>query len=141
MIAPLRMIACASCSCAVPPRTRILAASSKLKKPERHLQIIDVDYLGEFAERCRVLVVRVQQDDMRVRMFRRDRRQDQRRGAGFAGAGRAEHRKMPGEQRVHQQECRPLRILKERADAQIGARWRGEDGRQLMITRTENGRA
>ena len=48
---------------------------------------------------------------------------------------------MPGEQRIHQQERRPRRIVDERADAQIGARWRGEDGRQLEIARTENGRA
>ena len=46
----------------------------EIEKPERHLQIIHVDYLGEFAERRRVLVMRVQQDDVRVRMLRRDRR-------------------------------------------------------------------
>ncbi len=66
----------------------------EVEKPERQLEIVDVDYLGGLSEGPTVFVVRVDEDDVRHRGFGQNGRQEQAHSAGFTGAGGAKHSEM-----------------------------------------------
>ena len=63
----------------------------EIEQPERQLQVLGVDDVGEIAERAAVLVVRVEQNHVGFAVTFQDRRQDDREGARFAGTGGAQN--------------------------------------------------
>ena len=70
-----------------------------------------------FAEGGRVLVVRIEQHDVRGRILLQDGAQDERRRAGLAGAGGAEDGEVLAEQIVDADHRRDRWILPDAADA------------------------
>src|SRR5260370_34614017 len=66
----------------------------EVEKPERQLEIVDIDYLGGLSEGPTVFVVRVDEDDVCHRVVGQNGRQEQAHSAGFSGAGGAKHSEM-----------------------------------------------
>jgi hypothetical protein len=76
--------------------------------------------------------MRVEQDDVRVRIALDDRPQDCRDGAGFARAGRADNAEMLAEQVIDQEEGGDGGVLMDRADGDRGFARRRVDLGQIV---------
>ena len=67
----------------------------EIEEPERQIQVLDIEHVGEIAKCRGVLVVRIEQNDVRVRLVVKNRRQNQRNGARLSRSARAHYRKVP----------------------------------------------
>src|SRR5947209_382282 len=113
----------------------------EVEKPERKLEIVDIDHLGGPSKRPAVFVVRIDQDDVCHRVVRQNGRQEQAHSTGFSGSGGPEHSEMLAQQFVDQHECRLSRIIMERANSNIGTRKWSKNCNQVGVRRSDNGRA
>ncbi len=77
----------------------------------------------------------VEQDDVRLRVLVEDRAQDQRGGAGLAGAGGAENGEVLAEQVVGLDHRRDGRVLSQRTDPDGVVADRGKRGDQFCLGR------
>ena len=91
----------------------------EVEQPKRQLKVLDADDVSKFSERARVLVMRVQQHDVRFRILFKDRRQNHRERARLPRTGRADDGKMLCKQLVGEDQCRTVWILIERADLNV----------------------
>src|SRR5258708_34331855 len=83
--------------------------------------------------------MRIENDNVSLRMTGEYRGQEQRDGARFAGTGRAEDGEILCQQLVHQYECLARRIMKKRADTDICDRRTSVDRPEIGIARVSNG--
>src|SRR5690349_15564250 len=79
----------------------------EIEQPKRHLQIGNIDHVREIPKRGGVLVVGIQEDDVRTWMLGEHCRQDQGDCAGFARPGGPDHCKVLCQELVHHYQCRP----------------------------------
>ena len=105
----------------------------EVEEPEGQLHVARADDLGPFAEGSGVLVVRIEQHDVRSRIALEDRAQDERRGARLAGAGGAEDGEVLAEQLVDADHGRDGGVLTDAADAHRATRVAAEGGYQLGL--------
>ena len=89
----------------------------EIQEPQRQLHVARTDDLGPLGECRRVFVVRIEQHDMGVGILFQDGAQDQRRGARFSGAGRAQNSKVLAEQIVDIDHRCDRRVLTDASDA------------------------
>ena len=85
--------------------------------------------------------MRVQHDDVRVRVIGKNGRKHQRNGAGFSRAGGAEYGKVLRQQLVDKHKSRLSRIVVEASDADVGSRWPGVNRRQIGCSCSSDGGA
>ena len=89
----------------------------EVQQPERQVHVVRRDDLGIFLERVGVFAVHVEQQDMGLRILFQDAAQDQRHGAGLAGAGGAQHGEMLAQHFVDLDHRRNGFVLLDVADA------------------------
>ncbi len=92
------------------------------EQPIRQLHIARADDFTPLGERCRIFVVRIEQHEMRSRIFLEDCAQNQRGRARFTSAGRTQNGKVLAEQIVDLDHRRNRRVLTNAPNAHRSAR-------------------
>ena len=104
-------------------------------EPVGQLEAGGVEDERPLAEGVPVLAVRVDEDDVGLRVLGQDRPQDHHDGAGLARAGAAQDGEVLAQERVGQDEGGDLRVAPQAADADAGHRGLGVDDRRLARRR------
>ncbi len=97
-------------------RDQNLDSFLEIQKPQRQLHIARRDDLRAFTKGRGILVVRIEQHDMRVGVLLQYRAQNERRGARFSRARRAEHREVLAQKVIDADHGGDRRILADAAD-------------------------
>src|SRR5438067_12027314 len=113
----------------------------EVEKPERKLEIVDIDHFGGPSKRPAIFVVRIDENNVCHRVVGQNGGQKQAHSTGFSGPRRPEHSEMLPQQFVDQHERRLPRIMMKRTNSEIGARNWAKDCSQVGVSRNDNGRA